>query len=361
MEYEGIDIYNQTRVCDYKGRRYHVRDNGAIYRQCKEDGKQRKWDEEWTFGNPDVNTGYLMIGAERVHRIVCTAFHGEPEGDKNIVDHIDTNRQNNRPDNLRWVTKLDNAINNPITRAKIELICGSIEAFIENPSLLRGYESENPNFGWMRQVTPEEAKASYQRWLEWASKPIEQRKAKAGREGLGEWLYARTGTASYKDKSEEYQTYGYKSWAQQKAEIEEINRRIYEEQHGLKDSLTPGAKQLNWVTPTEFLLCPPIDQERSLQSYLSNLTHGKTFARTQYGDGGTVLEADYNPNDDALYILTGGINTVTSFALCKISFADDSFIHENLGSFMSEEGGRKYYTLAMGQEWTGGDVIDDYC
>ena len=157
MEQNIINVFSDEKVCEYKGRRYYVRDNGAVYRQCQNDGKLRKWDEEWTFGKFDPNTGYMLIGQERVHRIVCTAYHGEPVGDRNVADHIDTNRCNNRPENLRWVTKLENTLLNPITRAKIELICGSIEAFLENPSLLYGHESENPNFTWMRAVTKDES------------------------------------------------------------------------------------------------------------------------------------------------------------------------------------------------------------
>ena len=111
MEQENlIGVFGQEMVCEYKGRRYYVRDNGAIYRQCKEDGVKRKWDEEWTFGKFDPNTGYMLIGQERVHRIVCTAYHGEPVGEKIIVDHIDTNRCNNRPDNLRWVFAIPTAM-----------------------------------------------------------------------------------------------------------------------------------------------------------------------------------------------------------------------------------------------------------
>jgi len=33
-----------------------------------------------------------------------TAFHGAPPTNDHFVDHIDTNKQNNRPANLRWVT-----------------------------------------------------------------------------------------------------------------------------------------------------------------------------------------------------------------------------------------------------------------
>lgn len=176
-----LNEFTREEVCVYKGRRYYVRDNGAVYRQCKEDGIKRKWDEEWTFGKFDPNTGYMLIGQERVHRIVCTAYHGEPVEDRNVADHIDTNRRNNRPDNLRWVTKLENTLNNPITRAKVELICGSIEAFLANPSLLYGHESENPNFKWMRAVTKEEADRSLKRWSEWAAKPKEERMPKRRR------------------------------------------------------------------------------------------------------------------------------------------------------------------------------------
>ena len=43
-------------------------------------------------------------------------------------------------------------------------------------------------------------------------------------------------------------------------------------------------------TFTEFFLCPQSGQERTLQAYLSNLVKGKVFTRTEYGDGGEVLE-----------------------------------------------------------------------
>lgn len=57
----------------------------------------------------------------------------EQPSEKHIVDHIDTNRRNNRADNLRWITRLDNILNNPVTRRRIEIAYGSIDAFFENP------------------------------------------------------------------------------------------------------------------------------------------------------------------------------------------------------------------------------------
>lgn len=58
---------------------------------------------------PQWNTrGYLKVHLGRgtqalVQRLVCEAFHGPPELDTHHADHLDFNRTNNRPDNLRWL------------------------------------------------------------------------------------------------------------------------------------------------------------------------------------------------------------------------------------------------------------------
>ena len=71
-------------------------------------------------------SGYVYVWLDRgygshsvpVHRLVCEAFHGsQGKMDDLYVDHIDTNRANNRADNLHWVTPKENA-NNPITKNK---------------------------------------------------------------------------------------------------------------------------------------------------------------------------------------------------------------------------------------------------
>ncbi len=356
----GVNISDYTReqFCVYKGRKYHVRDNGAIYRQCKADGITRKWDEEWTFGRFDPNTGYMLIGQERVHRIVCTAFHGEPVGDRNIADHIDTNRCNNRPENLRWVTKLENTLNNPITRAKIELICGSIEAFLENPKLLSGYESENPNFTWMRAVSKEEGEQSLKRWKEWAAKPVDERKPKG--EDVGEWIFDKDKPVIAEKPKRRFQYAGpYRSYSEHIAAVEEMTRIELEQQYGLKDSLTPGAKQLNWKTPSEFPLCPQIISSTPLQDYLSRLSPGAIYCRNQYSES-PIYDAAMAEDGSHIAVLTE-IDGVTNYALSEVSFSDGVFIHKSIRTFFSEEGALKFYTLSLGREWTGGDVLEDYC
>mgnify|MGYP000009214936 CR=1 FL=1 len=181
-----INDFKVQKECTYKGELYSVRDNGSIMRHQKEGKKRRPQDGKWTFGT-STSKGYAMFCGEGVHRIVATAFHGEAPSDQHIVDHYDTNRQNNRPENLRWLTKLENILNNPYTRDKVIHICGSIEKFLENPNLLFGHEFLDANFTWMRAVTPEEAKNTLERMDNWLAMPYKEPSKLDF--SMGEWIY----------------------------------------------------------------------------------------------------------------------------------------------------------------------------
>ena len=181
-----INDFVQEKTCTYKEEVYSVRDNGAIMRLTPEGKKARSLDNVWTFGKKNESNGYMTIGSHRVHIIVATAFYGPRDSKVYVVDHIDTNRCNNRPDNLRWLTRLENVLLNEITKKKIEYICGSIEAFLQNPSLLRGHESEDPNFSWMRTVTKEEAENTLRNWKNLMERPKIERE-NSGQ--IGEWIF----------------------------------------------------------------------------------------------------------------------------------------------------------------------------
>lgn len=47
----------------------------------------------------------IVIG---VHRLVCLAFHGLPPGDDYEVDHINRDKNDSRPENLRWLPWYEN-------------------------------------------------------------------------------------------------------------------------------------------------------------------------------------------------------------------------------------------------------------
>lgn len=46
--------------------------------------------------------------SQRVHRLVCMAFHGVPIDHKATVSHINGNWRNNKPENLIWESMSDN-------------------------------------------------------------------------------------------------------------------------------------------------------------------------------------------------------------------------------------------------------------
>ena len=357
-----LTSYTETRECDYKGRHYSVRDNGSILRHRKQGCRSSKLDNVWTFGTKDRRTGYMLYGGVRVHQIVATAFSGKPEDPNMVIDHIDTNRCNNRPENLRWVTRLENVLNNPITRRRIESLCGSIEAFLKDPSKLRESASE-PNTKWMRTVSKDEASKCLKNLSRWAEEDKAQQNKGTG-EGIGEWIFNENKVVSDEGFGEpwdkDWHKRDYRSdYQKQMDAIEEENRRYYEEQYGLKESLSPGALQLNWKIPTEFPQCPQNTTKEPLQSYLVNLRAGVIFCYNNVYES-LVMKAGISEDGQKIAVLctTQG---ATDFALTEITYENGKYIHKNIRTFFTEDGAMKYYILSLGQEWTMGDVMEDYC
>ena len=63
---------------------------------------------------PYINNGYLCNGTFSIHRAVAELFIPNPEN-KPWVDHINTDRLDNRAEHLRWVTQKENC-NNSLSR-----------------------------------------------------------------------------------------------------------------------------------------------------------------------------------------------------------------------------------------------------
>ena len=123
--------FDKELAVEYRGEMYRVRDNGSVSRQHRPNKRKRPLDGIWTFGWANAATGYMQIGTEVVHRIIATAFYGKQASEKHIVDHIDTNRKNNRAENLRWITRLDNLLQNEITLRRIIIAYGSLDEFFK--------------------------------------------------------------------------------------------------------------------------------------------------------------------------------------------------------------------------------------
>ncbi len=409
----------------------------------------------------------MEIASVQVHRIVATAFHGEAPTSQHVVDHKDTNKCNNRPENLRWVTKFENIMLNPITVKKIEWVIGDkIEKFLEDPGKFKD-KFQDQNFAWMRAVTAEEGQRTLERLQDWAKS---DKQPTGGT--LGEWIYSRGNlydqhvedlseiipsktpnaaqrnykmvcdfpfcppsvdadpiaayarrlgpgyafvasdyfiSAAYnRTISEDGSTMFVISKSQGRIEHWGLSKVTYEngqfvhenlgifseligaermlaEAQGLEwidksleepidqpvdelpniiASKTPGVVQRNWKVASEFPACPQECPEGHLEAYANRLTKGTVFCRNeQYA--ATVFETGISVDGQSLCVMTepetvsGG--TIKPFALVAITYEDGMFVHESRGTFFEQKGAEKYFMLALGQEWTGGDGIDDYC
>lgn len=382
-----IDDYKEIRDCIYKDEKYSVRDNGAVMRHQREGMRKRKLDEVWSFGTPNVVTGYMDFCGERVHRIVATAFHGEAPSSQHVVDHIDTNRHNNRPDNLRWLTKLENILCNEITRKKVELICGSVEAFLNDPTLLFGYETEDKNFSWMKNVTPEEAKNCLDNWKHWAKTAAPNPNYKKEERHVGDWIFDKPvnvknnrpmiTTPHFVDKDEVggkeiYTTISEDSesnsidtgeWlAKTFGKKEEIKEEL--EYDGLSDSLTSSAKQRYWRTPTEFPCCPSEVTDNGLQVYKDNLKEGELFSSNNFAKY-YVIDKDIIPDKNDLVVLctnNEGEQVFGAYALCSVKIENGKFIHSSIRRYGSRDVATHFFNLIIGkEEWTDEDIISWDC
>lgn len=338
MNVDLLNDFKETKTCTYKGECYSVRDNGAVLRHAREGKRKRKYDDVWTFGNPNKHTGYMNFNGEMVHRIVAWAFLGNPPSSQHVVDHIDTNRRNNRPENLRWLTKLENALNNPNTLRKIIHHCGSIEAFVRDPSVLNKYVDKHPNFEWMRTVSREEA-LNASKNLERLSRISKHNGSATSSKEMGEWLYKCDANNS-----------------------SHIQVPLPSQKNGLLPSLTSNAMQRNWKTPTEFPLCPDSCEDNGLKAYKSKLVSNKIFCRNQYGCF-VVCDFSFMPTDDALLVMCKSTeeDSVKPWSLVAVSYQDGLYVHRSCGTFFQEDGAKKEMTLMLGNEWKGGDTMDDLC
>lgn len=327
-----LQTYSGIQECHYKNEHYSVRDNGAVLRHSQINKRIRPTDNNWTFGKLNIKSGYLEIASVRIHRIVATAFHGEPLTKEHVVDHIDTNKQNNRPENLRWVTRLENIVLNPITARRIEIVCGSVEAFLANPSKFRD-KFQDANYEWMCSVSIQEAQISKERLLAWAKS---DRALQGG--SLGEWIYNRSMPSQLNANVDE--------------ELELIN------------SLTPNAVQKvrNWKTPSEFPCCPQEKIQNPITDYLTNLNVGHVFSQNQFTI--SIIERfSISKDESTLWIIckSGEEDPIKPYSLAEITHQNGVFVHNSLGTFFEKNGVEKQFTLAQGFEWKGGETIDDYC
>ena len=173
-----------------------------------------------------------------------------------------------------------------------------------------------------------EARASKSRLLAWAEsdKPLYDGT-------LGEWIYNRS---------------------LPKFQIDEIPE--------FTNSLTQNVKQKNWKTPTEFPCCPQQFGSNPIISYADKLKIERMFSQNQYSK--SIIDNFAISKDEAiLWIIckSSDDKAIKPYSLAEVTYQNDAFVHNNLGSFFQKEGAEKQFTLAQGLEWTRGETFDELC
>ena len=340
---ELLNSYKETRECDYKGEHYSVRDNGAVMRHPKPGKKPREMDNVWTFGRRDDKTAYMLWGSHRVHIIVANAFLGEHDSRVYVVDHIDTNRCNNRVDNLRWFTRLENALNNPITRKRIEWLCGGdIQKFLDDPSCLRTDDPKARDLSWMRTVTPEEARTAMANLMRWAKKPIQLKpegevvKIKV-RPRDPEWMFKKS------------------SWEQPKRRAHGSGEHI-EYCLGIDQECAypTWAHQFNWDPPTSFPLCPENFSESAIEEYCNALSKGTVFSKNAYGHS-TIVDYCKDAHRGGFVVLLQTQDR-RPYAVIRVEASDGTITHINgAGIYKTYEDAKKRFDREI--KWPNEDDV----
>jgi hypothetical protein len=318
-----IDHYGREIELEYEGVIYLVRDNGAVYRKHRSDRRKSSLDEIWTFGVPNQRDRYMCIGSAKVHRIVAIAFLGHPPSQKHVVDHIDRDRTNNRIENLRWITNLENLIRHPRVRKTIINAYGSLYKYFEDPS--KPANELDPSFAWLKFVSKEEAQKS--------------------RDQLQEWT-----------ESDGFVTNGV------------LSNRVHGNRQQLsptrpplpipeKQSLTPMAVQRRWNTPTEFPCCPKDIGQNPLEEYSRNLNTDVVFSRNRFSEYLVVIA---ELGDSFLSVISNEKNATKPWAVAKITVENEKFVHESIGTYFDLNGAKKAHYRLLGIPFNG-ESFDDYC
>jgi len=184
---------------------------------------------------------------------------------------------------LRWITRLENVLLNPITVKRIEFACGcSVEEFLANPSKYRD-KFQEPNYKWMCTVSEQEAKSSLERLLNWAKSD----KTPSGG-SLGEWIFNRNNTIRKQTEKEriiEDQKY--------QSEFDEMVEKIFqkvEKETGVdRKSLSSKSKKAEYYKAR-------IYAAKLLRSemYLSDQSIGRLIGRSKSMVNSYLNQTDFN-------------------------------------------------------------------
>lgn len=315
-----INDFKEERTCVYKNETYSVRDNGSVLRHSGNSTRKRRIDNTWTFGTVDTR-GFMLIGGERINRIVATAFCGNPPTEQFVVFHKNYNSQDNRAQNLSWVTKFEFKILQPSIQSQLQILLGmKIEAILSDISILQ--KIDVPNLNWMKSVTQEEADICLQKFID----------------------------LKFSSPQEIEQL----DWHNQnnKLKLKALNPDY-------RKSLTPNAVVIGNMIPSYFPCCPQEKTDNPLQDYLKKLQPGNVYyMNSKYK---TLVKQTALYNNKIIIKCESAKDTIKPWSVSTISYENGLYVHDLYKTCFEEKSADKYISVLQGIEWTGEGVIDDYC
>lgn len=119
--WEGIAVYVTATGEAFSLSKHH----GLLLKKFNTNGvgrHSRKYDDKiYCKLKLSTNVDKKYVGKQFwFHILVCTAFHGTRPSLRHQVDHINRDRFDNRPENLRWVTPRENRLNSITHIRKLE-------------------------------------------------------------------------------------------------------------------------------------------------------------------------------------------------------------------------------------------------
>ena len=108
IPFEEWKFISEITVSNIDVNRYKISDYGNVYDTISDRYLKHSIDDEgYHRVHLHTSAGYKSV---YVHRIVLIEFEGyDTDPEKNQVDHVDCNKDNNYKGNLEWVTKEENA------------------------------------------------------------------------------------------------------------------------------------------------------------------------------------------------------------------------------------------------------------
>ncbi len=322
MAEKNIEDFKEEKICIYKNETYSARDNGAVLRHSKENSRKRQIDGIWTFGKLD-DKGFMRIGGEKINRIIATAFLGSPENEQYVVFHKNYNSQDNKPQNLAWVTKFEFKILQPNIQSQLRMLTGKkIEEILSDVSIFRTIDA--PNLIWMKDVTQKDADKCLEKYIDLKF--------------------------STKD---EIETVNWNS-VENRKQIKNIDIDLH-------PSLTPNAVVEGNMVPSYFPCCPQEINDKPLQTYFENLKEENVYyMNSKYKV--LILERALCDNKIILKCESAdGEKAIKPWSVSTIRFENGMYIHSLYKTCFQKESADKYFTVLQGKEWTGGNVFDDFC